>query len=93
MGYNKSFSNAHGQIMLMEPLPPIYKVFSLVLQEEKQKLSISTPMLESTIMFTKTNTLRLHLVNLMFVKMEPVILYKYPRTVVTISTNSLQNIG
>jgi len=31
------FSNMRGQIMLLEPLPPINKVFSLVLQEERQK--------------------------------------------------------
>jgi hypothetical protein len=37
MGLNDSFSNIRGQILLLEPLPPINKVFSLVLQEERQK--------------------------------------------------------
>jgi hypothetical protein len=36
MGLNDSFSNIRGQILLLEPLPPINKVFSLVLQEERQ---------------------------------------------------------
>jgi len=37
MGLNDSFSNIRGYILLLEPLPPINKVFSLVLQEERQK--------------------------------------------------------
>jgi hypothetical protein len=37
MGLNDAFSNIRGQILLFEPLPPINKVFSLVLQEERQK--------------------------------------------------------
>jgi hypothetical protein len=37
MGLNDSFSKISGQILLLEPLPPINKVFSLVLQEERQK--------------------------------------------------------
>jgi len=37
MGLNDSFLNIRGQILLLEPLPPINKVFSLVLQEERQK--------------------------------------------------------
>jgi hypothetical protein len=37
LGLNDSFSNILGQILLLEPLPPINKVFSLVLQEERQK--------------------------------------------------------
>jgi hypothetical protein len=37
MGLNDSFSNIRGQILLIEPLPPINKVFSLVLQDEQQR--------------------------------------------------------
>jgi len=37
MGLNDSFSTIRGQILLFEPLPPINKIFSLVLQEERQK--------------------------------------------------------
>jgi hypothetical protein len=37
IGLNYSFSHIMGQILLFEPLPPINKVFSLVLQEERQR--------------------------------------------------------
>ncbi|KAJ9554588.1 hypothetical protein OSB04_018633 [Centaurea solstitialis] len=37
MGLNDSFSQIRGQILLMEPMPPINKIFSLVAQEEKQR--------------------------------------------------------
>jgi hypothetical protein len=37
MGLNDSFSHIRGQILLLDPLPPINKVFSLVLQEERQR--------------------------------------------------------
>jgi hypothetical protein len=36
MGLNESFSHVKGQILLMDPLPPIDKVFSLVVQHERQ---------------------------------------------------------
>jgi hypothetical protein len=35
MGLNDSFSHVRGQILLMDPLPPINKVFSLVVQDER----------------------------------------------------------
>ena len=35
MGLNDSFSNVRGRILLMDPLPPINKVYSLVVQEER----------------------------------------------------------
>jgi hypothetical protein len=37
MGLNESFSHVRGQILLMDPLPPINKVFSLIVQEERQR--------------------------------------------------------
>lgn len=37
MGLNDSFSHICSQILLMDPLPTISKVFSLVLQEESQR--------------------------------------------------------
>lgn len=37
MGLNDSFAQVRGQILLMEPLPLINKVFSLVQQDEKQR--------------------------------------------------------
>jgi hypothetical protein len=37
MGLNESFAAIRGQILLLEPLPSVNKVFSLVIQEEKQQ--------------------------------------------------------
>ena len=37
MGLNESFAQVRGQLLLMDPLPPINKVFSLVSQEERQR--------------------------------------------------------
>lgn len=45
VGLNESFAPAHAHILLMEPLPSLNKVFSLVLQEEQQReiSSVSFP--------------------------------------------------
>uniref|UniRef100_A0A2N9EJE2 CCHC-type domain-containing protein n=1 Tax=Fagus sylvatica TaxID=28930 RepID=A0A2N9EJE2_FAGSY len=40
-----SYGSVRGQILLMEPLPSINKVFALVSQEERQRELSSTPML------------------------------------------------
>ena len=37
MGLNDSFSLVRGQLLLMDPLPAINKVFSLISQEEYQR--------------------------------------------------------
>lgn len=37
MGLNDSYSRIHGQILLMDPIPSIIKVLSLVVQEVKWK--------------------------------------------------------
>ena len=37
MGLNDSYAQVRGQLLLMDPLPPINKVFSLVTQEEHQR--------------------------------------------------------
>lgn len=37
MGLNDSYAHVRGQILLMDPLPPINKVFSLISQEERQR--------------------------------------------------------
>ncbi|MED6111214.1 hypothetical protein PIB30_117973 [Stylosanthes scabra] len=48
MGLNDSLANVRGQILLLDPLPSIGKVFSLVLQEEKQRaLTTSQPSLHA----------------------------------------------
>ncbi|KAG6698883.1 hypothetical protein I3842_08G041700, partial [Carya illinoinensis] len=38
MGLNDVFDNVRGQILMMDPLPSINKAFSLVIQEERQRL-------------------------------------------------------
>jgi transposase-like protein len=35
MGLKEILSHIHGQILLLDPMPPINKVFSLILQEER----------------------------------------------------------
>jgi hypothetical protein len=42
MGLNESFSHVRGQILLMDPLPSINKIFSMVVQEERQREITST---------------------------------------------------
>lgn len=37
MGLNDSYSQTRSQILMMEPIPPLAKVFALVLQEERQR--------------------------------------------------------
>ena len=37
MGLNDSYAQTRGQILMMEPLSPLSKVFSLVIQEEGQR--------------------------------------------------------
>ena len=37
MGLNESFVQTHSSILMMEPLPPIDKVFLLVVQNERQR--------------------------------------------------------
>ncbi|GMI70518.1 hypothetical protein HRI_000721100 [Hibiscus trionum] len=49
MGLNESFAHARGQILLLDPLPSITKVFSLVAQEESQRfIRLSNPITEAT---------------------------------------------
>jgi hypothetical protein len=42
MGLNESYSPVRGQILLMDPLPSINKIFSMVVQEERQREITST---------------------------------------------------
>lgn len=37
MGLNESFSQARGQVLLLDPLPPLKNVYSLLIQEERQR--------------------------------------------------------
>lgn len=42
MGLSESYSNTRDQIMLLDPLPPLNRVFSMVQQQERQHQLIST---------------------------------------------------
>ncbi|XP_075492392.1 uncharacterized protein LOC142530443 [Primulina tabacum] len=48
MGLNESYAQIRAQILLVDPLPGIAKVFSLVVQEERQR-SITTGTTKSNI--------------------------------------------
>jgi hypothetical protein len=64
MGLNESFAAVRGQILLMDPMPPINKVFSLIRQEERQRsigslhASLSTPFVESTALMCKSEGMK-----------------------------------
>lgn len=47
MGLNEAYSSFRAQILLMNPIPDINKVISLVIQEERQKAIGKTPSTES----------------------------------------------
>ena len=57
MGLNDSFSHIRGQILLMDPIPSVDKVYSLLIQEEKQRSighgSNNGPFVESTALAAK----------------------------------------
>lgn len=55
-GLNDSLSHIRRQILLIDPLPAINKVFFLVLQEERQRdIFIVSPSQETIAMLTRTN--------------------------------------
>ena len=37
MGLNESYGGIRGQILMLDPLPPVAKVFNLIVQEERQR--------------------------------------------------------
>ena len=57
MGFNDSFSHVRGQILLLDPIPSVEKVFSLLIQDEKQRSvgqgSDNGPFVESTALAVK----------------------------------------
>ena len=61
MGLNDSFSHVRGQILLMDPIPSVEKVFSLLIQDEKQRLvgqdNNNGPFVESTALAAKAMNL------------------------------------
>ncbi|KAL5560411.1 hypothetical protein UlMin_036622 [Ulmus minor] len=47
MGLNESYTQIHAQILMQDPFPPINKVFSLVVQEERQRGLTSSSLSDS----------------------------------------------
>ena len=37
MGLNETYAVVRGQILIMDPVPPLRKVFSLIIQDEKKR--------------------------------------------------------
>lgn len=62
MGLNDSFAQVHTQILLSIPLPPINKVFSLILQEERQRgINLtSTPTIDSIALISRQPVVGIH---------------------------------
>ncbi|XP_077242594.1 uncharacterized protein LOC143883120 [Tasmannia lanceolata] len=57
MGLNDSYAAIGGQILLMDPLPPLNKAYSLVLQEEKQhEITASIPTTEAAALIANAVT-------------------------------------
>jgi hypothetical protein len=61
MGLDDSFAHIRGQILLNDPLPSINKVFSLIIQEERQKeISVAPLIHETAALMTKVNVAPMH---------------------------------
>jgi len=56
MGLNDSFAQIRGQVLLINLLPSINKVLSLIIQEERQReISINPLHVETAVMMTETS--------------------------------------
>lgn len=53
MGLNDFFSSIRGHILLMQPLPSLNKVFSIITQEERQRRVGTNVVVESTALFSR----------------------------------------
>ena len=52
MGLNESYAETRGQILMIDPLPPISKMFNLVVQEErKRSIGSRSPSLVDSLSF------------------------------------------
>ena len=60
MGLNETFTQVRGQILLMDPMPQIDRVFSLLRQEEKQGTigQLSVPCVEPIALICKSESTR-----------------------------------
>ena len=55
MGLNETYTTVRGQILLMDPIPPMGKVFSLLIQDEKQRKVGKKNTIKSFALVVKTN--------------------------------------
>ena len=57
MGLNEFFLQVRGQILLMQPLPPMNKVFFMIQQDEKQRGQgiLPLPTIESTALISRSD--------------------------------------
>ena len=55
MGLNETYTTVRGQILLMDPIPPMGKVFSLLIQDEKQRKVGKKNTIESFALVVKAN--------------------------------------
>lgn len=79
-GLNEKFTNARSQIMLMESLPSINKVFSLVVKQERQ---MNTGMIFLLVSNLKTQGLLVHLHTKLLLKvLQPVIFKVWPHALI-----------
>jgi hypothetical protein len=60
IGLNETFTQVRGQILLMDHMPHIDRVFSLVRQEERQRSigQLNVPHVESTTLLYKSEPIR-----------------------------------
>ena len=55
MGLNDVYSSVRSQILLMDPLPSVNKAYSLILQDESQRLLQMPQLLETSALLAKTD--------------------------------------
>ena len=55
MGLNETYTTVRGQILLMNPIPSLGKVFSLLIQDEKQRKVGKKNSIESSTLAVKAN--------------------------------------
>ncbi|KAJ0096595.1 hypothetical protein Patl1_28528 [Pistacia atlantica] len=56
MGLDDSYSQIKGQFLLNDPLPPLSKVYALIIQEERQRdVSSACPIVDYVALLSRAN--------------------------------------
>lgn len=58
MGSNESFSQIRAQVLLNDPFPMINNVFSLIIQEERQRTIGASPLIKTITLMANTENKR-----------------------------------